>query len=90
MHIQNFAKFCHFFLKILNGNEIRNEIKDNNSITNVRKIMCNNRNLVRICINAYTKFGEILSIPFQDIDGRDDDRNDAQPKSSIAPTINIL
>ena len=54
-------------------------------------MMCNNPNLYLVSINAYTKFGKILSISSQDIeerqnyDGRMDRRNDGQPKSSIAP-----
>ena len=72
MHIQNLVKFYHFVLKILSGNKILNRILTSigghNSITNAGKMMCNNLNLDRININAYTKFGEILSICFQDIE----------------------
>ena len=32
------------------------------------KIMCNNSNVDLVNINAYIKFGEILSICFQDIE----------------------
>ena len=89
-------------LNILSGNGILNEIlasvKGHNSVTIVWKMMCNNLDLVNI--NAYTKFGKILSICSQDIeqkqimtygmmetrnDGWKDGRNDGQPKSSIAP-----
>ena len=43
----------------MSGNEILNAIvisvKGHNSITNVRKMMCNNPNLDLVDINAYTK-----------------------------------
>ena len=55
----------------------------------------NNPNLYLVNVNAYIKFGEILSICSNDIewkwnyDGRNDGirvgRNDRQPKSNIAP-----
>ena len=63
-------KFFHFVSKILSGNDILNEILTSimgyNSITNMWKMMCNNPNLDFIIINAYTKFGENLSICSQD------------------------
>ena len=69
MYIQNLVKFCLFVVKILCGNEILNKIltlvKGHNSITNVRKIVCNNLNLDLVSINAYVKFGTIYS---QDIE----------------------
>ena len=72
MHIQNFVKFYHFVPKIWSWNKILNEIlksnKGHNSITNAWKIMCNNAKIDCIKINAYTKFGEILSICFEDIE----------------------
>ena len=75
-----------------NMNKGLTSIKDHdNSITNTWKIMCNNPNLDFVNINAYTKFGEILSICSWDIDRKwHYDRwmvgqNDGQPKSSIAP-----
>ena len=40
----------------------------NNSIINVWKIMCNNPNLDLVSIDAYRKFGKILSICFKDIE----------------------
>ena len=59
-------------LKILSGNEMMNKIltsiKGHNSVTNVRKMMCNNPNLDLVSSNAYTKFGKILSIYSQDIE----------------------
>ena len=64
-------KLCLLVLKILNINEILNEIlpsvKGHNSITNVPKIMCNNPNIESVDINTYTKFCEILSICLKDI-----------------------
>ena len=39
---QNLVKFCLFILKILSGNEILTRIKGHNSVTNLRKKMCNN------------------------------------------------
>ena len=42
--------------------ERNSDIKGHNSGTNAWKMMCNNLNLDLININAYTKFGEILSI----------------------------
>ena len=61
-------KFCPFVLKILNGNKILAKIKGHNSGTNVRKIICNNPNVDLVYLNAYIKFGEILSISSQDIE----------------------
>ena len=59
------------------------------------KMMCNNPNLDLVNINAYTNFGQILSICSQDIEqkqnydkptnGRTNGRNDRQPKSYIPP-----
>ena len=72
MHTQNLVEFYHVVLKKLNGNEILNKIltsiKGYNSIKNVRKMMCNNPNLDLANINAYSKFGEILSTCSQDIE----------------------
>ena len=70
--------------------EILTSIKDHNSVTNVRKMMCNNPYLdfvINVNINTYTIFGEILSICSQDIERKRnyDRQNDGQPKSSIAP-----
>ena len=39
-----------------------------NSGTNVGKIMCNNPKLDLVNMNAYIKFGEILSVYSQDIE----------------------
>ena len=63
MHIQNM---------ILKGRGILNEmltsIKGLNYITNLQKLMCNNQNLDLVIINAFIKFGEILSICYQGIE----------------------
>ena len=61
-------KLCQFVLKISCRNEILEKIKGHNSGTNVQKIMCNNPNLDLVNINAYIKFGEILSICTQYIE----------------------
>ena len=42
-------------------------IKGHNSVTNKQNMTGNNPNLDIVNINAYTKFGEILSIRSQDI-----------------------
>ena len=64
----NFVKFHQLVLKILSENEILTSIKGHNSVTNVRKTTCNNPNQYLVNINAYTKFGKLLSICSQDID----------------------
>ena len=56
----------------------------------MQKLTGNNLNLDLVSINAYTKFGEILSFGSQDIEqkqnyeGSNDGRNNGQPKSNIA------
>ena len=61
-------KFCQFVRKILSGNEIFAKIKGHNYGMNVRKMTCNNPKLDLVNMNAYIKFGEILSICFQNIE----------------------
>ena len=64
-------------------------------MTNAWKMMCNNSNLDLININAYTKFGEILSIFPKILSGNEIMRErqteqsgiDRQPKSSKALLI---
>ena len=74
MHIQNLVKSYQFVLKILSGNEYLISIKGHNSVTNLQKMTGNNPNLDLLNINAYTKFGQILSI--QDIhQKRNSERN---------------
>ena len=46
----------------LSGNENLTSIKGHNSVTNLRKMKGKNPNLDLVNINAYTKFGKILSI----------------------------
>ena len=43
-------------------------MKDHNSATKLGKIMCNNPKQDLVNMNAYIKFGEILSIGSQDIE----------------------
>ena len=43
-------------------------MKGHNSIINTQTLMCNNPNLDVFIINAYAKFGQILSIISQDIE----------------------
>ena len=68
MHMHNLAEFHQFILKILSGNEILTPIKGHNSVKNLRKLMCNDPNLDLVNINAYAKFGQILSICSRDIE----------------------
>ena len=81
MHISNLVKFCQFVLKILSGNKILELIKGHNSGRNMPKMKCNDPKLDLVNMNAYIKFGEILSICSQDIerkwnyDRRNDIRN---------------
>ena len=67
MCIQILVKFCLLVLKILSGNEILTSIKGRNSVVNLRNLPLYNPNLGIIYVNAYTKFGQILSIGSQDI-----------------------
>ena len=61
-------KYFQFVLKILSGNEILSPIKGDDAVSNLRKMTGNNPNLELVNINDYLKFGEILSICFQDIE----------------------
>ena len=45
-------------------------IKGHNSGRNVPKMICNNPKVDLVNMNAYIKFGEILSIGCQDIEGK--------------------
>ena len=60
-------KFYPFVLKILSGDKILISIKGHNSVTNEQNMTSNNSNLDLVNINAYIKFGEILSICSQNI-----------------------
>ena len=68
MHIQSLVKFCHFHVKLLNGNEILTSIKGHNSATNLRNMTSNNPNLDIFNMNAYIKFSKIQLIFSQDIE----------------------
>ena len=46
----------------MSGNKNLTSVKGHDSVTNVRKMMCNNPNLDLVNINVYTNFGEILKI----------------------------
>ena len=59
-----------FVLKILRGNEILTSINGHKSVKILRKMTGNNSSLDLVIINKYTKFGEILSIRSQDIEGK--------------------
>ena len=66
MCIQNLVRFCQFVLKILSGNKILTSIKGSNSVKILRKMTCNNPKVDVVNVDVYTKFGQILSIRFQD------------------------
>ena len=68
MCIQNLVGFCQFVLKILSGNEILTSIKGRNSIKTLQKMTGKNPKLDLVNVDAYTKFGRILSICSQDIE----------------------
>ena len=68
MCIQNLVRFCQFVLKILSGNEILTSIKGRNSIKILGKMTGNNPKLDHVNVDVHTKFGQILSIPSQDIE----------------------
>ena len=54
--------------KVLSENETLISIKGNNSLTNKQNMTGNNPNLDPVNINAYAKFGQILSIYSKDIE----------------------
>ena len=53
-------------LKVLSENE--NLTSNHNSVTNLRKMADNNTKVDLVSMNAYTNFGDILSICSQDIE----------------------
>ena len=63
-----FCERCRLDLKILSGNEISANIKDHDSGTNVRKMVCNNPKVDPAKMNAYIIFGEILPNGSQEIE----------------------
>ena len=64
MHIHNLLELCTFVQTLLSINEILTSIiiKGHNSVLNVQKRTDNNCNLDLAIVNAYTKFGQIMSI----------------------------
>ena len=68
MCIQNLVRFCQFVIKILSGNEILASIKGRNSVKILRKMTGNNPKLDLVYVDVHTKFGQILSIRYQDIE----------------------
>ena len=68
MCIHNFVRFCILALKILSGNEILTSIKGRNSVKILRKMTVNNPKLDHVNVDVHTKYGQILSICFQDIE----------------------
>ena len=68
MCIQNLVGFCQFFLKILSRNEILTSIKGRNSVKILQKMTGNNPKVDLVNDDVHTKFGQILSIPSQDIE----------------------
>ena len=67
--IQHLVKFCPFILKVLSNNQILTS-KGGNAVTNLRNMARNNPNLGLVNVNVCAKFGEILSINSQDIEGK--------------------
>ena len=49
-------------LKILSGNKSLVQIKGHNSSTNRQKMTCNDPKVDLVNMNAYIKFGEVLSV----------------------------
>ena len=70
MCIQNLVRFCLFVLKILSGNEILTSIKGGNCVKILRKMSGNNPKLDLVNDDVHTKFGRILSVRSQDIEGK--------------------
>ena len=70
MCIQNLVGFCQFVLKILSGNEILMSIKGRNSVKILQIITGNNPKLDHVNVDVHTKFGWILSMRSQDIEGK--------------------
>ena len=70
MCIQNLARFCELVLNILSGNEILTSVKGRNSVKILRKMTGNNPKLDLVNVEVHTKFGQILSICSQYIEGK--------------------
>ena len=68
MCIQNLVRFCPSVLEILSGNEIRTSIKGLNSLKILRKMTGNNPKVDVVNVDVHTKFDQILSICYRDIE----------------------
>ena len=69
------VEFRLFAINILSGNKILTSNKGHNSVTNLRKITDNNL----ININAFTKFGQIMSIHFEHIERKRNSDTNKRP-----------
>ena len=76
---QDLVRFCKFVLKILSGNKILTSIKGHNSVKILQKMMCNNPKLDLVNVDIHTKFGQILSIPSQDIERKQNSDDNQGP-----------
>ena len=68
MCFQNLVLFCQFVLEILSETQILTLIKGHNSVAILRKTVIYNTNVDHLNAYVYTKFGQNLSIPSQDIE----------------------
>ena len=68
MCIQNLVRFCLSVLKILSGNEILTSIKGHHSIKILQKMTGNNPKVDHVKDDVHTKFGQILSICYRDVE----------------------
>ena len=68
MCILNLVRFCQFVLKILSGNKILTSIKGHNSVKILRNMKGYNPKLDFFISDVHTKFGQLLSICYQDIE----------------------
>ena len=60
--------YCQLVLKILSGNKLRHKSRAITLVQMCKKIMCNNPNVDLVNMNAYIKFGELMTICSQDIE----------------------
>ena len=61
-------RFCQVVLKVYSRNKILTSIKGRNSVKSMRKMTGNNAKLDLVNVDVHKKFGQILSIRFQDIE----------------------
>ena len=61
-------EFRPFVFKIQSGNKILTSVKGHNFVTNLQVMTGNIQNPELVHINAHTKFGQILSIYYKDIE----------------------